>query len=81
MLLPNSTAPMSHTPWATIRLRIIAVAIGVLILTAALDKAFGQGTSRKLLAPLLPISLAIAFWNYDKPWARRFLDRPKSWWQ
>lgn len=72
---------MNSTTWAKTRTRILVGLLCFFLFAQATDKAFGPGTTRKLLMPVLPISLAIAFWNLDKPWAQRFLGGNKKWWQ
>ena len=55
-----------------------ALLVGLLVLLAA-DRIH-KGSARFIVGAGTLGYVLYGFWHYDKPWARRMLNTPKSWW-
>jgi len=61
------------------RNRFFATLLAGLLILGVADRIH-RGAGKAILTIGTMSYVLYGFWNYDKPWARRMLNKPKSWW-
>lgn len=61
------------------RNQFFGTAVAALLLLTIAEQIH-RGAGRAIFQISFLSYLTYLFWNMDKPWARRILNKPKSWW-